>query len=155
MSFFNNDNENNKEEKADKEKTADIDVKTGGAANNDPTKQPKTAGQKESELAIDAFSSGSFVVVRALVGGSHLEDIDVSVTQNTVTIKGSRLAPDDSLSDGFYYQELYWGPFQRKIILPTGIDIDKIDATIHNGMLTVKILKLDRTKEEKVEIKAN
>lgn len=147
MSFFNNDNENNKEEKIDKEKAAD--VKTDWAI-----KQPKITEQKESGLAIDAFSSGSFVVVRALVGGARLEDIDVSVTQDTVTIKGSRLAPDDSLSDEFYYQELYWGPFQRKILLPTGIDIDKIDATIHNGVLTVKILKLDKTKEEKVEIKA-
>lgn len=148
MSFFNNDNENNKEEKANKEEN--VNTKTDGAV-----KQPKTAGQKESELAVDAFSSGSFVVVRALVGGTRLEDIDVAVTQDTVTIKGKREAPDDSLSDGFYYQELYWGPFQRKIVLPTGIDTDKVDATIHNGVLTVKILKLDKMKEEKVEIKAN
>lgn len=148
MSFFNNDNENNKEEKADKEKTTDVKI-------NWVIKQPKTEGQKESGLAIDAFSSGLFVVVRALVSGARLEDIDVAVTQDTVTIKGKREAPDDNLSDEFYYQELYWGPFQRKILLPTGIDIDKIDAVIHNGVLTVKILKLDKTKEEKVEIKAN
>lgn len=151
MSFFSNNNNEQREEKIPQAeagvKPVNYTLKNSGTA--------ETNTEKKGDLAIDAFSSGSFVVVRALVSGTRLEDIDVAVTQDTITIKGRREAPDDSLSDRFYYQELYWGPFQRKIILPTGVDIDKVDATIHNGVLTVKILKLDKMKEEKVEIKAN
>lgn len=149
MSFFSNNSNNNNEQKEEKIIQAEKDNKPIL-----PDTVKKDAA-KEGNLAVDAFSSGSFVVVRALVSGARLEDIDVSVTQDTVTIKGKRDEPDDSLSDGFYYKEIYWGPFQKKILLPTGIDIDKIDATLHNGVLIVKILKLDKTKEEKVEIKAN
>lgn len=154
MSFFNNSDDNNKKiEEYEVISNQNKDIKPAGGELKKSDKDQEEG--KESELAVDVFSSGLFIVVRALVGGAKLEDIDVSVTQDTVTIKGSRKAPDDSLCDGFYYHELYWGSFQRKIILPTGIDIDKVDATLHNGVLTVKVLKLDKAKEERVDIKAS
>ncbi len=117
------------------------------------TKKQKQDDEKGGGLAVEVFSSGSFIVVKAFVAGSLLDDIDVSVTQDTINIRGKRERPDDNLSDGYYYQELYWGSFARKIPLPAGVDIDKVEAILKNGVLTIKMLKLDKRKEEKVDIK--
>lgn len=160
MSLF--DDPNNKKEEKANENSASANTNTNSAssikdsktATTGLAKQSKTEAKKEGELAVDIFSSGVFLIVRALVAGSGLEDIDVSVTQDTLTIKGSRKTPDESVSEGFYSKEIYWGAFSRKIILPTVIDVDKVEATLHNGVLTVKLLMLDRTKEQEIDIKA-
>ena len=55
-------------------------------------------------------------------------------------IKGNRCDPHSEGSDKkYFYQECYWGPFSRKIVLPENIDIDKADAQIDKGILTIKI----------------
>lgn len=157
--------ENGVQKKQDTPQEKPISVTSGHSAADktnvkttaDTTKKSKssTSSEKEGGLAVDVFSSGSFMVVRAFVAGAGIEDIDVSLNQDVINIRGSRQAPDDSLSDGFYYQELFWGSFSRKITLPVGVDIDKVEAHLKNGILTIKVLKLDRQKEEKVEITAN
>jgi HSP20 family protein len=56
-------------------------------------------------------------------------------------IKGNRCDPHDGADKKYFYQECYWGPFSRKVVLPENIDIDKADAQIDKGILTVKIPK--------------
>jgi len=56
-----------------------------------------------------------------------------------MVIKGNRSDPHDHADKKYFYQECYWGPFSRKIVLPENIDIDKADAQIDKGILTVKI----------------
>ena len=58
-------------------------------------------------------------------------------------IKGNRCDPDDTPDKKYFYQECYWGPFSRKIVLPENIDIDKADAQMDKGVLTIKIPKIE------------
>ena len=64
-----------------------------------------------------------------------------------MVIKGDRGDPHEHPDKKYFYQECYWGPLSRKIILPENIDIDKADAQMDKGVLTIKIPK-NETKEK-------
>jgi HSP20 family protein len=56
-----------------------------------------------------------------------------------ITIKGTRKHSEEVKEDNFFYRELYWGAFSRSIILPEEVDDDKAEASIKNGILTIKL----------------
>ena len=70
-----------------------------------------------------------------------------------MVIKGNRCDPHEATDKKYFYQECYWGPFSRKIILPENIDIDSADAQMDKGVLTIKIPKVETTGKGKVGIK--
>ena len=69
-----------------------------------------------------------------------------------VTIKGERKNNEEINSDDYYYQECYWGKFSRSVILPIDIDPDRSKAILKNGILTIKLPKIERTKTKKIKI---
>ena len=93
------------------------------------------------ELVVDVFETTSDFVVSAAIAGIQIKDLDISLEKDMMVIKGNRCDPHESADRKYYYQECYWGPFSRKVILPENIDIDKADAQIDKGILTVKIPK--------------
>ena len=80
------------------------------------------------------------------------EDIDISVTNDMVTIRGRRMPEEDIKSPDYYHQELYWGPFSRSIILPIEVDSDKSKAAVRNGILTIRLPRLDKVRTKKIKI---
>ena len=104
---------------------------------------------------MDIFDDGDNVVIQAIVGGVKPEDLDVQVTDENVAIRGKRARSHDIRDENFYYQELYWGAFSRSIILPQEIVSDEAEASIKNGLLTVKLPKRDRTKSQKLRVKSD
>lgn len=70
-----------------------------------------------------------------------------------VTIKGTRVKDEEVPEESYYYQECYWGPFSRSVILPLDVDADKTAATIKNGILTVRLPKLEKTKTKKIRVR--
>jgi HSP20 family protein len=91
------------------------------------------------ELVVDVFETSADFVVSAAIAGIQIKDLDISLEKDMMVIKGNRCDPHDKTDKKYYYQECYWGPFSRKIILPDNVDIDKADAQIDKGILTVKI----------------
>ena len=91
------------------------------------------------ELVVDVFETSADFVVSAAIAGIQIKDLDISLEKDMMVIKGNRCDPHDKTNKKYYYQECYWGPFSRKIILPDNVDIDKADAQIDKGILTVKI----------------
>ena len=83
------------------------------------------------------------------------EDIDVSVTQDMISIKGKRQRARELSEENYYYKELYWGSFSRSIMLPQEIDPDQIDATLKHGILTVRLPKVNKEKIQKIKIKSS
>ena len=69
-----------------------------------------------------------------------------------MVISGNRPDPHDNPEKKYFYQECYWGPFSRKVVLPENIDIDQADAQMDHGVLTIKIPKVESEKA-KVGIK--
>ena len=96
---------------------------------------------QDGELVIDVYETNSDFVVLAAIAGIQIKDIDISLEKDMMVIKGNRCDPHEHYDKKYFYQECYWGPFSRKVVLPENIDIDKADAQIDKGILTVKIPK--------------
>ena len=104
-------------------------------------KEEKNIFEQDGELVIDVFETGENFVVLAAIAGVQIKDIDISLEKDMMVIKGNRCDPHPTAEKRYFYQECYWGPFSRKIVLPENIDIDKADAQMDKGVLTIKIPK--------------
>lgn len=94
---------------------------------------------QDGELVVDVFETNDSFVVLAAIAGVQIKDLDISLEKDMMVIKGNRCDPHNHPDKKYFYQECYWGPFSRKIILPENINIDQADAQIDKGILTVKI----------------
>lgn len=97
--------------------------------------------EQEGELVVDVFETDADFVVLATIAGVQIKDLDIGLEKDMMVIKGNRCDPHEHPNKKYFYQECYWGPFSRKVVLPENIDIDKADAQIDKGILTVKIPK--------------
>ena len=115
--------------------------------------QAKTKSEDdEGQLTVDVFQTDDEIVIKSTIAGVTSDDLDISVTNDMVTIKGGR-KPDEKIKESnYYYQELYWGPFSRAIILPEEIDSDNAKASMKNGILTIRLPKLAKSRIKKVKI---
>ena len=104
-------------------------------------KEPAEIFDQAGELVVDVFETGEHFVVSAAIAGVQIKDIDISLEKDMMIIKGDRQDPHDNPEKKYFYQECYWGPFSRKIVLPENIDIDAADAQMDKGVLTIKIPK--------------
>jgi len=108
--------------------------------------------QLEGELAVDVYQTDSDLVIQSAIAGVKPTDIDISIDDDVITLKGERKRLTDEEGD-YFYQECYWGPFSRQIISPVEIDPGRVDATLKEGILTIKIPKITRDKKSKIIVK--
>ena len=113
-------------------------------------KEPRQ--ESEGQLTIDVFQTEDDVVIQSTIAGVSDKDLDISVTNDMVTIKGVRMPEQKIRPSDYYYQELYWGPFSRSIILPVDVDADSAKASMKNGILTIQLPKLDKIRTKKIKI---
>ena len=113
----------------------------------------ETGGEEEGQLTIDVYQTDSEIVIKSTVAGVNPEDIDISITNDMVTLRGRRTKDEAVETENYFYQELYWGSFSRSVILPAEIDSDKSKATIKNGILTIRLPKLAKSKTKKITVK--
>ncbi|MBI4994257.1 Hsp20/alpha crystallin family protein [Candidatus Peregrinibacteria bacterium] len=118
--------------------------------NEEKNEEPK---QEEGQLALDVFQTADEIVVVAPVAGVAKNDISINVTDDVLTIKGSRNFQFKTEQADYFTQECFWGNFSRSIILPEAVDVSQVEASFKNGILTVKIPKVERIKTRMVKIK--
>jgi len=106
----------------------------------------------DGQLTVDVYQTDDDIVVQSTIAGVDQNDIDISVTNDMVTIKGKRSAAESIKSADYHYQELFWGPFSRSIILPEDVDSDNAKASMKNGLLTVRLPKLAKSRMKKIKI---
>lgn len=118
------------------------------------TSAPKPPAEPEGQLTVDVYETAENIVIESAVAGVRAEDIDISVTTDTVVIRGSR--HHDMLDEEHHYlfQECYWGRFTRSIILPEEVDPENADVTFKNGVLSVRLPKANRKKMRKLQVRA-
>jgi len=109
--------------------------------------------EEDGQLAIDVYQDDDYVVIKSIVGGVRPEDLDLSVTNDMVTIRGSRERSEEVSGDNYYYQECFWGSFSRSVILPCDIKIDSVEASMKNGVLTVKMPKVEKNSATKIQVR--
>lgn len=91
----------------------------------------------EAQLSVDVFREGEELVVRATVAGVRPEDIDISINEDLLTIRGSRKSERETSGQEWFYRECYWGSFSRSIVLPHEVATDAARATLKNGVLEI------------------
>jgi len=106
------------------------------------------------QLAIDVFQTGDKIIVKAPIAGVKENDIEVSVTDDTVTIKGERKEEKKIEKENYLAQECYWGAFSRTFVLPTPIVSEKAQATLKDGVLTIILPKSEKAKTKIIKVKS-
>lgn len=96
---------------------------------------------------------GSFTV-RVEAPGVKIDDIDISVTGDTLTIKGERKAPGGVKDEEYECCEVCYGKFARSVVLPAAVDANKIDATYTDGILEIHVPKSKAARPAKITVKA-
>ncbi|MSU54496.1 MAG: Hsp20/alpha crystallin family protein [Candidatus Staskawiczbacteria bacterium] len=105
----------------------------------------------DGELVVDVFETNAEFVVMATIAGVAIKDLDISVEKDMMIISGDRKHPHQEHEKKFFFQECYFGPFSRKIVLPENLHTQKALAEMDKGILTVKIPKHDE--QEKTDVK--
>ena len=132
------------------EQEIDIAPKTS-AAEWEEMSQEKLE-ESEGQLAIDVYQTESDIVIKSTIAGVNAEKLDISITNDMVTVRGKREKEEEVAPENYYYQECYWGPFSRSIILPIEINPDKSQATIKDGVLTIRLPKAEKMKTHKIKV---
>ena len=105
------------------------------------------------QLPVDVYQSPNEIVIRAFVAGVRADMLDLSITRDMVTISGAREAREEVDSVDYFHKELYWGTFSRTILLPQEIDVDGSSASAKDGLLTLILPKLDKSRQTKLKVK--
>jgi len=113
------------------------------------------ADEQEGQLTVDVFQDDQNIIIQSTVAGVAPDDLDVSITNDMVTIRGERRQSYNVDPEDYFYQECYWGAFSRSIILPVEIDADRAEAKIRNGILTIRIPKANAAMTRKLKVKAS
>ena len=136
----------------DKDDFINLDVKT----TDNKQSSENTSWEEEErdgELPVDVYDDKDEIIVKTMVAGVRPEDLDISITRDMVTIKGSRQEEKEIIKNNYHHQELYWGSFSRTIMLPAEIDIEESEATEKHGLLILTLPKIDKERKTKLRIK--
>ena len=146
------------------------DDDTGMGGSNQPTQQqmpaedpqqgigvPTSADWDDEEpvpgqLAVDVYETKDKLVVKARTAGVNKNELDVSISDNTLSIRGTLSAGNEDEVENYFVQECYWGEFSRSIALPVPVKEEEIEAMLKDGVLTISFAKVKQDTVKKIEI---
>jgi HSP20 family protein len=118
-----------------------------------PAALKRTDDSGEWLPSLDVSETKNEIVVKAEVPGMDPKDIDISLSNGTLTIKGEKKQEREKEEEDYHLVERSYGSFMRSIMLPTEVKQDKINASYKNGVLKVVLPKSEETKKKEVKIK--
>ena len=116
------------------------------------TSQEDWLSEYEGQLTIDMYQTKDNVIIKSTIAGVKPEDIDVTIANDMVTIRGERTRDFEANSEDYFYQECYWGSFSRSVVLPVDVDIENVGADLKDGILTVILPKAAKAKAKKIKV---
>jgi HSP20 family protein len=102
--------------------------------------------------SLDIVDGEKEIVVRAELPGVDKKDLDVSIVERTLTIKGSTRSEKKEEKENFFRQEIKSGSFSRSVLLPADVNASKAEATFKGGVLELHLPKLRAVKAQKVPL---
>ena len=109
----------------------------------------------EGQLAVDVYQTKDNIVIKAPIAGVKPDQIDISVSDDMLTLRGERVDEKEVDREHYYVQECYWGAFSRSIILPVATVAEEAKASLKDGVLTVTIPKAVQDKVKKIMVQAD
>jgi HSP20 family protein len=104
------------------------------------------------QLAVDVYETREKLVVKARTAGVNKSDLDVSISDNTLSIRGTLSAGNEDDVENYFVQECYWGEFSRSIALPVPVKEDEIEAVLKDGVLTISFAKVKQDTVKKIQV---
>ena len=132
-------------ENTDYEKGGDYDLSSIGS-------EEKTYDEEDGQLAVDVFQGKNEIIVQSIVAGVKPDALDISINKDSVTIRGKRESNRLTEKENAICQELYWGGFSRTISLSDEIDSENAEATIKNGILTIRLPLVQKIQTKKIRV---
>lgn len=129
-------------------------------AQNTPAAQPAGDDDWDDEqmqdmpgmLAVDVYETKEKLYVKARTAGVNKDDLDVSISDNTLTIRGTLSSGEESDTENYHIQECYWGEFSRTLALPVPVKEDEVEAVLKDGVLTIGFTKVKQETVKKITI---
>jgi HSP20 family protein len=113
------------------------------------------AEETEGQLAIDVYQDDHSVYILAPIAGVSAADIDISITDEVITIKGSRHPGHEIAGEKHFTKECYWGGFSRSYVMPIAVNSDQSKATMKDGLLRIEIPKDEKVKTKVIKVNAD
>lgn len=104
------------------------------------------------QLAVDVYETKEKLVVKARTAGVNKSDLDVSIADNTLSIRGTLSAGNEEDVENYFVQECYWGEFSRSIALPVPVKEEEIEAVLKDGVLTISFTKVKQDTVKKIQV---
>lgn len=108
--------------------------------------------QLPGQLAVDVYETRERLVVKARTAGVNKNDLDVSISDNTLTVRGTLSAGTEDNVENYFLQECYWGEFSRSIALPVPVKEEDIEAVLKDGVLTISFGKVKQDTVKKIQV---
>ena len=109
----------------------------------------------DGELAVDVFETARDLVIKAPIAGlGDEENIDITLTEEMVIIKGERKEEKEVDHNSYHIQECYWGTFSRTVNLPVKGLPEEATASFNKGILTIRMPKAEVNKLRKLKVNA-
>ena len=118
------------------------------------SKEWSSTEEEPSELSVDVYQTPDEIVVKAMVAGVKPEDLDIDIARDMITISGHRKEGSMAETGDYLTQELFWGAFSRTIVLPEEIDPEMTIATEKNGLVIIRLPKIDKKRRTKIRVKS-
>lgn len=129
-----------------------------------PAEQPQTVGAPAvddewdedetvpGQLAVDVYETRDKLVVKARTAGVNKNDLDVSISDNQLTVRGTLSSGAEDGVENYFLQECYWGEFSRTIALPVPVKEEEIEAVLKDGVLTISFGKVQQDTVKKIQV---
>lgn len=121
---------------------------------DDAYTRPLSFGEVSTSPAIDMYQTSDDVVVKATLPGLKAEDVDITVTGETLTLRGEFKQEAEQKNTNYHIREHRSGSFERAILLPTDVQANKAKADFENGILTITMPIAEEVKPKSINIKA-
>jgi HSP20 family protein len=106
----------------------------------------------DGELAVDVYETAKEMIVKAPVAGVDPSNIDITITDDMVMVRGERVEEKEVDESSYYLKECYWGSFSRTVNLPSKGIPDEAQADFRNGILTIRVPKAETNKLRKIKV---
>ncbi len=116
------------------------------------SRRPRGTAVTAWQPAVEVYETDTEVVVRAELPGVDPKNVDITVTEDTLTIKGEARAEQEEKGRNYYRRELRYGAFLRTLALPEEVQGDKARASYRNGILEVRVPKSERSRPRTVKV---
>ena len=121
---------------------------------NDAYTRPVSMSGVSASPAIDLYQDNDNVVVKAALPGLKAEDVEISVTGDTLSLRGEYKQESEKKDATYHIREQRYGSFERSVRLPIDVQTNKAEANFEDGILTITLPKAETVKPKMINIKA-